>query len=139
MADNPLKASSTSTAKKKPAAKKRAARKQAPKATEETTEATTAGNDAKEEKVAPESSKKKDPGKYHVLEKIPFKELSEEYDGDVYVDLGVHEGVNADKAVDKYLDDNPDIEEGTWVPVPTRHFKEQSIKLEPQPPKRKRA
>jgi hypothetical protein len=131
MAENPLKAA------KKPAAKKRAARKKDTETTD--TQGTTEGNDATENKQAPESAKKKDPGKYHVLEKIPFKELSEEYDGDVYVDLGQYKGVNADKAVDAYLDENTDIEEGTWVPVPTRHFKEQSIKLEPQPPKRKRS
>lgn len=137
MADNPLKKAEGGSAKK-PAAKKRAARKQAPKDAPEATEETTTENDAKEQKKAPESAKKKDPGKYHVLEKIPFKELSDEYDGDVYVDLGVYDGVNADKAVDAYLDENTDIEEGTWVPVPTRHFKEQSVQLEPQKPKRVR-
>lgn len=75
---------------------------------------------------------------YHVLEKIDVSELDENYTGVVYVDLGVFQGVNADKAVDSYLDSEPDVDAGTWVPVPTRHFKEQSIAQEPVPPKRVR-
>ena len=57
---------------------------------------------------------------------------------DAYTFVGRHDGINPEKAVDAYLDANPDVEEGVFIAVAERQFKEQPVKYEPVPPKRVR-
>lgn len=130
MADNPLKAGGDTATDNPPAEEApKPARRRSTRKSEEAAQPTGSnGNSGAEKKK----------GEYHVLESINVKELDESFDGEVFVDLGTYNGLNADKAVDAYLDDNQDVSDGVFLPVPSRHFKRQTVGQEPQPPKRVR-
>lgn len=64
---------------------------------------------------------------YHVLEV---------QDDNMLEDLGVFEGQTAQKAIAAYLDENEDVESGTFMAISARSFKPVEVSLAPQPPKK---